>query len=147
MPKKQSESNMDDPAEFAAWAFAAGIPDPRGEAFGHQPLIPAPCFGAVSKMLWDFGFRHHAELQTAWVPDYAGPDRNLVALGVTATSPEELLEQATEMLVSEFPDVAQRISEMTPENKDALMAEQAARLRESLENLRKMTQSLGGSAP
>lgn len=146
MPKKQFQSNMDSPDEFAAWAFAAGVPDPRGESFGYQPLIPAPCFPMLSRMLWDFGFRHHSELQTKWVSEYSGPDRNLVALGVTDVSPEELLEQATEMLVDQFPEVAERIAEVTVENREELIAERLASLRSSLDKLKEATSKLEGGA-
>lgn len=83
MPKSQFDSDMENPDEFAAWAFAAGIPDPRGQEWGHQPLVPAPCFPALSRMLWDMGFRHHADLQTKWVGDFSGPERNFVAVGLS----------------------------------------------------------------
>lgn len=147
MPKKQLQSNMDDPQEFAAWAFAAGVPDPRGDSFGYQPLIPAPCFSGVSQMLWDFGFRHHADLQTKWVPEYLGPDRNQIALGVTASSPDEVIKQAAEMLVDQFPDVAQRISGMTPENQDEVIKAQAEQLLSSMERLRAATAKMAKSSP
>jgi len=142
LPKKQHESNMDDPQEFAAWAFAAGVPDPRGEQFGHQPLIPAPCFPAVSQMLWDFGFRHHADLQTQWVPDYLGPDRNHVALGVTADDPRAMMEHVAEMLVDQFPEVAERVASMTPENRDEVIRAQAQELLASVDRLQAATAAL-----
>jgi len=132
---------MDDPEEFAAWAFAAGIPDPRGEQFPNQPLIPAPCFSKVSKMLWNLGFRHHADLQTKWVADYSGPDRNLVALGLSDT-PESVVEKAAEMLADQFPSIAARVASVTPENRDQLVAEQTEALKESLDRLR---EAMGGS--
>lgn len=146
MPKKQFESDMSSPEEFAAWAFAAGVPDPRGDTFGYQPLIPAPCFPKLSKMLWDFGFRHHADLQTHWVADYSGPDRNLVALGVTDISPEAIVEQATEMLAEQFPEVAAHIAQMTEENREQVIAERVELLRASLEKLREATNKLEGGA-
>jgi hypothetical protein len=133
---------MDDPQEFAAWAFAAGVPDPRGEQFGHQPLIPAPCFPAVSQMLWDFGFRHHADLQTQWVPDYLGPDRNHVALGVTADDPRAMMEHVAEMLVDQFPEVAERVASMTPENRDEVIRAQAQELLASVDRLQAATAAL-----
>jgi hypothetical protein len=139
MPKKQADSNMSDPQEFSAWAFAAGVPDPRGEQFGHQPLIPAPCFPAVSQMLWDFGFRHDASLQTKWVPDYVGPDRNHIALGVSENNPAEAMQLAAEMLVDQYPDIADKISEITPENRDAVMREQAEELMASIAKLQAAT--------
>lgn len=142
MPKKQSESNMDDPQEFAAWAFVAGIPDPRGERFGHQPLVPAPCFPALSQMLWELGFRHHADLQTKWVPEYLGPDRNHVALGLTADDPETAMRAAAEMLVDQFPDVAERVASMTPENRDEVVRQQAEDLMASVARLQAATAML-----
>lgn len=147
MPKKQSESNMDDSQEFAAWAFVAGVPDPRGERFGHQPLIPAPCFPALSQMLWELGFRHHADLQTRWVPDYLGPDRNHVALGVTSDDPETVMRQAAEMLVDQFPDVAERVASMTSENRDDVIQAQAEELMASVAKLREATEALRSVAP
>ena len=149
MPNRQHESDMENPAEFAAWAFAAGVPDPRGDRFGNQPLIPAPCFPALSQMLWDFGFRHHADLQTKWVPEYPGPDRNLLALGVTDKEPEKLTALAAEMLIDQFPAVAEKLSKVTPENRDQFIQEQAgewlsamARLKAATERLRRGDGSL-----
>lgn len=136
MPKAQRNSNMDDPKEFAAWAFAAGVPNPRGKHLGFQTLIPAPCFPLISEMLWNFGFRHHPELQTEWVPEYAGADRNFVALGVTDVEPADVMETAMQMVVDQFPDVAARIASMTPENRDEVMAAQARDLMASLEKLK-----------
>lgn len=134
MPKRQSQSNMDDPREFAAWAFAAGVPDPRGH--GYQTLIPAPCFPVISEMLWNFGFRHHADLQTKWVPEYFGPDRNMVALGLTDSDPKDVVAAATEMVVDQFPDVAARLAGMNEHNRDEVIAAQARELLASVEKLR-----------
>lgn len=136
MPKAQRNSNMDDPKEHFAWAFAAGVPNPRGKHLGFQTLIPAPCFPLISEMLWNFGFRHHPELQTEWVPEYAGADRNFVALGVTDVEPADVMETAMQMVVDQFPDVAARIASMTPENRDEVMAAQARDLMASLEKLK-----------
>lgn len=142
MPKRQSESDMNNPEEFAAWAFAAGIPDPRGQQFPNQPLIPAPCFAMLSSMLWDLGFRHNPDLQTKWVADYAGPDRNLVALGLS-DSPDTVMDRAVEMLADQFPDVAARVATVTPGNRDQVVAEQAEALRKSLDRLREAVGSDG----
>jgi len=134
MPKRQCESDMENPREFAAWAFAAGIPDPRGG--GYQSLIPAPCFPTISEMLWDFGFRHHADLQTKWVPDYLGPDRNIISLGTTDISPDDLVARATEMVCDQFPEVAAKLAQITPSNRDEMIAAQARDLLSSVERLR-----------
>lgn len=139
MPKRQSESNMDDPREFAAWAFAAGVPNPKGKHLGFQSLIPPPCYAVLSEMLWNFGFRHHPELQTQWVPEYSGADRNFMPLGVSDSDPDDVIAKATEMLVDQFPDVAARVASMTPENRDELVREQARDLLASVEKLRAAT--------
>lgn len=145
MPKRQSESNMDDPKEFAAWAFAAGIPDPRYKSLTFQPLIPAPCFPTISEMLWDLGFRHHPDLQTKWVPEYSGGDRNLLPLGLTDVGPENVVPLAAEMVADQFPEVAERIRQMNPENRDEAIKAQAAELLASVERLRNATKGLDGT--
>lgn len=147
MPKRQSDSNMDDPREFAAWAFAAGVPDPRAAGKSYQTLIPAACFPWLSQMLWDFGFRHHADLQTKWVPEYPGCDRNFVPLGLTdeAPSKDDLIRQATEMVVDQFPQVADRLRQMNPENRDQVVREQAEELLRSIERLKAATAGLDKS--
>lgn len=142
MPKRQSESRMDDPKEFAAWAFAAGVPDPRYKNLTFQTLIPAPCFAAISEMLWKFGFRHHPELQTQWVPGYAGAERNFVALGVTDVNPDNVVGLAAEMVADQFPEVAERISQMNPENRDEVIREQAEALLASVQRLQQATGNL-----
>lgn len=143
MPKRQSDSDMENPREFAAWAFAAGIPDPRGKHQGYQSIIPAPCFPMISQMLWDFGFRHDPALQKKWVPEYAGGDRNMVPLGVTDASPEDVLARATEMVVDQFPEVADRIASMTAENRDEMLRAQAKDLLASVDRLRAATGDKG----
>lgn len=142
MPKKQKDSDMDDPKEFAAWAFSAGIPDPRYKGLTFNTLIPAPCFPAISQMLWDFGFRHHPELQTRWVTDYSGADRNLLPLGVTDVNPDNVMEHAAEMVADQFPDVAERIRQMNPENRDEMVRAQAQELLASVSRLQKATSGL-----
>lgn len=144
MAKRQDQCDMENPEEMAAWCFAAGIPDPRGQQYGYQPLIPAPCFPSVSQMLWDFGFRHHADLQTKWVPEFGGPDRNFVALGVTDVKPENVVPLAAEMLVDQFPEVADRLRRVTVENRDEVAREQAQELLSSLERLKAATARLQG---
>lgn len=143
MPKRQSESDMDDPKEFAAWAFAAGVPDPRYKSLTFQAIIPAPCCTTLSQLLWDFGFRHHAELQTKWVPDYRGADRNLLPLGTTDVNPDNVMDLAAEMVVDQFPDVAERLRQMNPENRDEMIREQAEALLNSVAKLKDATSNLG----
>lgn len=139
MPKRQCDSDMSNPKEFAAWAFAAGIPDPRYNNTTYQSVLPAAVFPAISQMLWDFGFRHHPEFQTKWVPEYAGADRNFVALGVTDMEPDDLIEKAAEMVVDQFPEVADRLRRMNSENQEEVIREQAQELLASVRRLREAT--------
>lgn len=147
MPKRQSDSDMDDPKEFAAWAFAAGVPDPRYKSLTFQAIIPAPCCATLSELLWDLGFRHHADLQTKWVPEYSGADRNLLPLGTTDVDPnsvsaDNVMDLAREMVDDQFPDVADRLRQMNPENRDELARQQAQALFESLSKLKTATSRL-----
>lgn len=139
MPKKQSDSDMENPEEFAAWAFAAGIPDPRGEQFGHQPLIPAPCFASVSRMLWDLGFRHHGDLQTKWVADYRGPERNFVAVGLSDVDPQTVVQETADVVAEQFPALAAQLSAAP---RGAKKSDGQASLQMSLERLRAVKEEL-----
>ena len=94
---------MTKPTEFAAWPFSAGIPDPRGDRYPHQPLVPPQCFPALSQMLWDLGFRHHEEEQVKWVNPRSGPAMNFEAWGLTDKSPAEVAEE----LAKSSPELAQ----------------------------------------
>ena len=52
-------ADFDDPEQHAAWALA-GLPHMRG-----APLaVPLFMLRAISKRLWDCGFRYHPELRT-----------------------------------------------------------------------------------
>lgn len=144
MAKTQAESNMEDPKEFAAWAFAAGIPDARsgmvvqGKAveFPHQPLIPPANFGAVSQMLWDLGFRHHDDLQTKWVkPPVQSFGGNFEAWGITDDKPD-LEALAAQMVTEEFPGMAERLAKVTPEKHKEALRVQVVKLQDSLKRLK-----------
>ena len=132
----QSECNMDDPEQFAAWAFAAGVPDPRGERYPNQPLIPAKCFPALSKMLWDFGFRFDPEKQTKWVGQRSGPTRNFEAWGTTDIKPEDIMGDLAQMAAEEFPEVAAKVAAVTPENHKEAFEAQAKELLSALDRLK-----------
>lgn len=133
---------MEDPEQHAAWVFAAGVPDARGEKYPHQPMIPAPNFKAVSKMLWDMGFRHNPELQKLWVKKSSGPDRNFQAWGVTDKSP------AAEMLAEIDPEkamaTARAAAGITPENLAEKQAEATKALLESIGVLNAAVQASEG---
>lgn len=131
----QSECDMSNPEQFAAWAFAAGVPDPRGDRYPNQPLVPAKCFGALSAMLWDLGFRHHEDLQTKWVGERSGPTRNFEAWGTTDIKPGDIMGDVAAMAVEQFPEIAAKIAAVKPEDHQAALDEQGKQLLSALERL------------
>lgn len=131
----QNDCDMENPEQFAAWAFAAGVPDPRGEQYPHQPLIPAKCFAGLSKMLWDFGFRWHEDKQTKWVAPRSGPTRNFEAWGATDIKPEDIMGDVAQMAVEQFPEVAAKVAAVTPENHQEALEEATKDLLSKIERL------------
>ncbi|OMC55449.1 hypothetical protein A5747_13315 [Mycobacterium sp. IS-836] len=125
---------MENPEQFAAWAFAAGVPDPRGKTlpgkFPNQPMINPNCFAAFSQMLWDLGFRHHEELQTKWVKPGTGPYSNFQTWDLVDAKP--VMEQ---ILVEEFPEIAKKLTQVTPENHRQAVKEQTEALQEAFARL------------
>ncbi|AGT12628.1 minor tail protein [Mycobacterium phage Whirlwind] len=149
MPKTQAESNLDDPKEMFAWMFAAGVPDPRDTdgKFPNQPLIPPMCFPALSEMLYKMGARFHPELQTMWVKPGVGPERNFQANGTTDIKPEDIEGDVAEMLADQFPEIAQKIREVTPATHQAALEQTSKELLANLAELKKArAQMEGGSA-
>lgn len=152
MAKTQAESNLDDPKEMFAWMFAAGVPDPRsaaqGKNFPNQPLIPPMCFGALSEMLYEMGARFVPEEQKLWVDKPEGPTRNFSVAKTTDEKPaepvpvnpdastDELHAAAAEMVADQFPEVAARVASVTPETHKEALAEQTAKLLDSLDRLK-----------
>ena len=84
------------------------------------PLISPQLTAGVSKMLWDFGFRHHPELQNVWVEGVAG-------LGTVAnlvdTKPEEVVfkDGALEFLEANNPELMETIRNADPKEREALI--------------------------
>lgn len=100
-----------------------------GKKFPHHPMNPG-VFAGVSQMLWDFGFRHHSELQTQWVKPTKGTYSNFQCWDIVDVKP--LME---EMVVEEFPELAQKLSRVTPENHKEMVKEQTELLREVFQRL------------
>lgn len=69
---QQGDCDPGKPEQFASWCWAAGIPDPSPNRPMPIPLVSPMIVGEISKMLWDFGFRHHPENQTKWIEGIAG---------------------------------------------------------------------------
>lgn len=138
----QSECDMENPEQFAAWAFAAGVPDPRGERYAYQPLIPGKCHAVFSRLLWDLGFRHHAELQTKWVGERSGPMRNFEAWGSTDVKPEDIMGDVAAMAAEQFPEVAAKIAAIEPGKQQEAVEAQAKELLSALDRLREANELL-----
>jgi hypothetical protein len=140
---KQSDADMNNPEQFAAWAFAAGVPDPRAGQWPNQPLIPPAAMPRLSKLLWDLGFRHVAEDQTLWITPGTGPDRNFQTWATT-----DVMPNAAEMLAEIAPDKAAAITRVTPETHQAALQEAADNLLASIAKLKVAQESLtkGGAA-
>lgn len=134
---------MDNPEQFAAWAFAAGVPHPRSEEipgkFPNQPLINQNCFPSLSKQMWQFGFRHHPELQEKWVKPATGQLRNFTTWDVVDAMPT-----VAEMLVEEFPEKAKTLAGVTPENHKQMVKEQEAKVTDMLAKLQAAVDGMKG---
>lgn len=145
MAKVQSECDPNNPEEAFVWMFAAGVPDPRGEKFPHQPMIPPQCLPVLSKMIWDMGGRFHPELQTKWVKPRSGVLMNFEAWGTTDVKPEQIQE-----LAEQEPEVAEQIAGIakrfadakTPEEVAAIQGDVQAKVFDGLDRIKKLT---GGS--
>lgn len=139
------------PEQAFAWMFAAGVPDSRadaqpGKVFRNQPCIPAACFGALSKLLWEFGCRPNPELQTKWVVPAKGPTSNFSVWETTDTAPAGVdapadgveasaQSNAAAMLAEQFPELAGKIAAVTPETHQVALEEQTQALLDSLARL------------
>lgn len=139
----QDKCDPEKPEEFAAWVFAAGVPDPRndtiqGGRFPDQPLIPPACFGAVSKRLWKLGFRHHPELQEEWVK----PANNRQFRNFTVWDVVDKMPEAAEFIVEEFPDIAKTLAKVTPENHREMVQAQGEKVMSLLEQLQKAQEGM-----
>lgn len=151
MAKTQAECDPNKPDEAFAWMFAAGVPDPRlSGKYPNQPLISPACWPAFSEMLWKMGARFHPELQELWVEPSEGPMGNFTVCGTTTVKPEEIEGHVAEMVVDQFPEIAQQISRVTPDTHSEALQAQASKLMSSLERLRaasrKFERAEGGDA-
>ena len=147
MAKSQAESNLDDPKEMFAWMFAAGVPDPRGEQFHNQPLIPPMCYGVLSELLYKLGARFVPEEQKLWLDEPKGATRNFSVAATTDIKPEDIVPDLAEFAADQFPEVAAKIAAVTPETHDSVAAEQTAALLDSLARLKAAREQMEASAP
>lgn len=70
-------------------------------------------------MLWDFGFRHHADLQTKWIEGVASIG---LCAELTDKAPDvpDFEQSSEEFLAANNPEVLEAIKNASPEDKEAL---------------------------
>ncbi|MFM8798901.1 MAG: hypothetical protein ACKODT_08085 [Fluviibacter sp.] len=119
----QRDCDPNNPAQHAAWCWAAGIPDPSPVRPVPIPLIGPMLVESVSRLLWDFGFRWHADLQTKWIEGSAG-------LGTVAKlsddkpaeSGEDLMTAAWDFLMENNPELLASINNSDDSGKKELLS-------------------------
>lgn len=153
-PITQETADMSDPRQHFAWAIPS-FPAPNKD-MGDVP-VPTPVRPELSQRWWDLGFRHHADLQTKWfvpgdhpeagylnVPElverekydayhakHADPDAEAGKWQATA---EALLGRLD-------PKLAQRIADMTPEQRAAAAAVQREQLPAAMQRLAQLAET------
>lgn len=129
-PITQDNADMNDPRQHVAWALTS-FPSPNPE-MGSVP-IPPPVPMDLSELLFDLGFRHNPELQRKWFIPGDHPEGGYLNVPkvVTREQHDEWLAQhadpdgeaekwraTAEVLLGKLdPKMAQRIADMTPEQK------------------------------
>lgn len=83
------------------------------------PLIAPQLVEGISQMLWDFGFRHHEELQTRWIEGAAG-------LGMVAKFSEKKPDDSFRAMAEEFlqannPELLEEVRKSSPDEKKKLL--------------------------
>lgn len=115
----QRDCDIQNPTEFASWCWAAGIPDPSPARPMPIPLIGPMLVEGVSQMLWDFGFRHHPELQNKWIKGTAG--LATIAEIVSDKQDDGFDAKAEEFLLDNNPQLLETIRNASPEEKAGLL--------------------------
>ena len=85
------------------------------------PLIGPMLVEGLSQMLWNFGFRHHPDLQTKWIQGVAG----LGTLAeLTDKCPEDTFaEDAEDFLSANNPELLESIRKAKPEDRKRLLVD------------------------
>lgn len=162
-PVQQAAADMTDPRQHFAWALAF-FPSPN-QQMGDVPIHPTVRPG-MSQMLWDLGYRHHADLQTKWLLPGDHPEAGYLNVPVLVDAEEyqqymaahadpdveneQWRDTAAQLLGKLDPKLLARIENMTPEQKAAaasLMAkDQVPAAFERLANLKNQIDQQPGEA-
>lgn len=101
------------------------------------PLITPQLVESVSEMLWNFGFRHHPELQTRWIEGMAGIAT--MARMVDQEPEEDPFEKmAEEFLGENNPKLLELIRKTPVEERDRLLRQ----LERNFDNLHGLIEAL-----
>lgn len=152
---QQADADMTDPRQHFAWALAF-FPSPN-QAMGDVPIHPTvrPLF---SQMLWDLGYRHHPELQTKWFVPGDHPEagylnvpilvdaeqyQQYMAVHADPNTANETWRDTAEALLSKFdPNLAQRIKDMTPEERAAELEVQRKQMPAAFDRLAQLRKAV-----
>ncbi|MFC9432677.1 hypothetical protein [Nocardia sp. NPDC057030] len=159
-PPTQDSADMSNPREHFAWALCS-FPAPNTD-MGDVPIHPVirPKF---SQRLWDLGFRWHADLQAKWlipgqhpeagylnVPDVVDREQ-YEAYRAAHSDPDVEADRwrasAERMLAALDPQLAQRISAMTPEEKAAALEAQRDAMPAAFDRLEKLRAAVEAEKP
>ena len=105
------------------------------------PLIPPQLAEGVSEMLWNFGFRHHPELQTKWIEGAAG--LGMLAKIVGKAPENNFSDLARQFLSENRPEILDQIDNAnTEEEREALIS----KFEKSIEGLSGVIAAMRGQA-
>ncbi|MFD4442528.1 hypothetical protein ACFWPK_22435 [Nocardia sp. NPDC058519] len=155
----QETANMDDPRQHIAWALGS-FPSPNQD-MGEVPVHPG-VRPLLSELLVSLGFRHDPTLQRKWLIPGDHPEAGWLNVPKvvdrveydewkTANADPEAAEKwraTAEKLLGELdPKMAQRISEMTPEERAAAAAVQRETLPAAFSRLAELAEQHGAEEP
>lgn len=101
------------------------------------PLITPQLVEVVSEMLWNFGFRHHPELQIRWIEGVAGL-ATLAQLVDQEPEQDPFDQMAEEFLGENNPKLLELIRKTPVDEREKLLRQ----LERNFENLQGMIDSL-----
>lgn len=71
-------------------------------------------------MLWNFGFRHHPELQTKWIDGSAGLG-SVAGMSDKRPPADDFMENAEEFLAENKPELLDAVRNSSPEERQKLL--------------------------
>lgn len=117
----QKDCDSENPKQFAAWCWAAGIPDPSPVRPMPIPLIGPMLVEGLSEMLWEFGFRHHSDLQEKWIDGAAGL-ATMATVSNEKPAADPFDQMAEDFLSANNPKLLEAIRKSKPEEREQLLS-------------------------